>query len=125
MKNVTLADLKGTLEFFFREMFGSKTAVRFRPHFFPVHTSPVLRWISSSRSRVRRTAGSRSRDAGSSIPNVFLAVDEKRKDKAYDPEKFSGFAFGMGIERLAMIMYEVPDIRHLIDNDVRFLSQFC
>ena len=90
-------------------------------------TSPSEASSASEANRIRTQGVRWIEIAGCGIvdPNVFLAVDEKRKDRAYDPEKFSGFAFGMGIERLAMIMYEVPDIRHLIDNDVRFLSQFC
>jgi len=57
-------------------------------------------------------------------PAVFEQICEKRGDRAYDPAKISGFAFGMGIERLAMIQYGIPDIRKLIENDQRFLRQF-
>ena len=122
-KEVTLADLKGTLEYFFREMFGSKTEVRFRPHFFPF-TEPSFE--VDLKLQVKGKADKWIEIAGCGVvdPNVFDAVNEKRKDKAYDPKKISGFAFGMGIERLAMIKYEIDDIRHLIDNDTRFLSQF-
>jgi phenylalanyl-tRNA synthetase alpha chain len=58
------------------------------------------------------------------IPNVFTEVGANRGDSAYDPEKITGFAFGMGLDRLAMIMYGIPDLRLLIENDVRFLQQF-
>jgi len=120
---VTLADLKGTLEYFFRQMFGSKTAVRFRPHFFPF-TEPS--YEVDLKLQVKGKSDKWIEIAGCGIvdPNVFLQVNGERKDAAYDPEKVSGFAFGMGLERLAMIKYEISDIRHLIDNDTRFLSQF-
>ena len=121
--DVTLADLKGTLEYFFHEMFGSKTDVRFRPHFFPF-TEPSFE--VDLKLQVKGKSDKWIEIAGCGIvdPNVFEEVDGRRKEKAYDPAAISGFAFGMGIERLAMIKYEISDIRHLIDNDTRFLSQF-
>ena len=119
---VTLADLKGTLEFFLKELFGQGTKVRFRPHFFPFTEpsfevdlqSPALggRWLE--------LAG-----CGMVDPAVFDAVNGSRGDNAYDPEKISGFAFGFGLDRLAMLMADLPDIRLLIENDVRFLRQFA
>ncbi len=120
---VTVADLKGTLEYLFRELFGPKTAVRFRPHFFPFTEpsfevdlkSPALRggekWLEIC-------------GCGMVDPAVFQAVNGRRGDFAYDPEKYSGFAFGFGLERLAMILLGLPDIRLLVENDVRFLEQF-
>ena len=122
-KEVTLADLKGTLEYFFREMFGSKTEVRFRPHFFPF-TEPSFE--VDLKLSVKGKADTWIEIAGCGIvdPNVFAEVNGKRKDKAYDSKQWSGFAFGMGIERMAMIKYQISDIRHLIDNDTRFLKQF-
>ncbi|MDF1755730.1 MAG: phenylalanine--tRNA ligase subunit alpha [Verrucomicrobiales bacterium] len=122
--DVTLADLKGTLEHFFHEMFGPTTDVRFRPHFFPF-TEPSFE--VDLKLQVKGKSDKWIEIAGCGIvdPNVFLEVDGKRKKPAYNPEEISGFAFGMGIERLAMIKYQIFDIRHLIDNDVRFLSQFA
>ena len=122
-ESVNLADLKGTLEFFFREMFGSKIDVRFRPHFFPF-TEPSFEVDLKLQVKGKTDKWIEIAGCGIVDPNVFIAVDEKRKQPAYDPEAISGFAFGMGIERLAMIKYEIEDIRHLIDNDTRFLSQF-
>lgn len=121
--DVSLADLKGTLEYFFHEMFGPKTDVRFRPHFFPF-TEPSFEVDLNHQVKGKPDKWIEIAGCGIVDPNVFTQVDGKRKEPAYDPEKISGFAFGMGIERLAMIKYEIPDIRHLIDNDTRFLSQF-
>jgi phenylalanyl-tRNA synthetase alpha chain len=120
-EGVTLADLKGTVEFFFRELLGGSAQVRFRPHFFPFTEpsfeidlkAPALgdKWLE--------LAG-----CGMVDPAVFESISTKRGDRAYDPEKISGWAFGFGIERLAMIMSAVPDIRYFIENDLRFLEQF-
>jgi len=119
--DVTLADLKGTVEFFFHELLGDAVQVRFRPHFFPFTEpsfeidvkAPALgdRWLE--------LAG-----CGMVDPAVFQAINEARGDNAYDPEKVSGWAFGFGLERLAMIISSVPDIRYFIENDLRFLDQF-
>ena len=122
-ENVTVADLKGTLEFFFRELFGKDAKCRFRPHFFPF-TEP------SFEIDIKATAfgggGKWLELAGCGMvdPAVFQAVNTKRGDNAYDPEKYTGFAFGFGLDRLAMIMSGVPDIRLFTENDVRFLSQY-
>ena len=120
-EGITLADLKGTVEFFFHELLGSAAQVRFRPHFFPFTEpsfeidikAPALgdRWLE--------LAG-----CGMVDPAVFEAISSKRGDRAYDPEKVSGWAFGFGLERLAMIISAVPDIRYFIENDLRFLEQF-
>ena len=120
-EGVTLADLKGTVEFFFRELLGDAAQVRFRPHFFPFTEpsfeidikAPALgeRWLE--------LAG-----CGIVDPAVFQSINERRGDNAYDPEKISGWAFGFGLERLAMIISSVPDIRYFIENDLRFLEQF-
>jgi len=122
-EDVTLADLKGTLEYFFREMFGSKTEVRFRPHFFPF-TEPSFEVDLKLHAAGRAPRWVEIAGCGMVDPNVFAAVGEARGDSAYDPKSVGGFAFGMGIDRLAMIMYGIPDLRLLIENDVRFLRQF-
>jgi len=122
-ENVTVADLKGTLEFFFRELFGKDAKCRFRPHFFPF-TEP------SFEIDIKATAfgggGKWLELAGCGMvdPAVFESVNGKRGDHAYDPEKYTGFAFGFGLDRLAMIMSGVPDIRLFTENDIRFLSQY-
>ena len=122
-ENVSIADLKGALEFFFRELLGSDTAVQFRPHFFPF-TEPSLEIYVKSKAL---KGGERWIEiAGSGIvhPAVFEAVNKARADKAYDPEKWSGYAFGLGMDRLAMILFDIPDIRLFAQNDLRFLRQF-
>ncbi len=123
-QDVSLPDLKGTLEAFLREMFGADTAVRFRPHFFPF-TEPsfeidVKLEVKGQAPRWIEVAG-----CGMVDPAVFEAVCQSRNDRVYDPEKVTGFAFGMGLERLAMIQWGIRDIRLLIENDVRFLRQFA
>lgn len=122
-KGVTLADLKGALEYFFRELFGSKTEVRFRPHFFPF-TEPSFEVDLKFHATGKAAKWIEIAGCGMVDPAVFTEVGGKRGDSAYDPTEISGFAFGMGIDRLAMIMYGIPDLRLLIENDVRFLKQF-
>lgn len=122
-RDVSLPDLKGTLEYFLHELFGPSTDVRFRPHFFPF-TEPsfeidVKLEIKGQAPRWIEVAG-----CGMVDPAVFEAVNGSRKDSAYDPEHWTGFAFGMGLDRLAMIRWGIKDIRLLIENDVRFLKQF-
>lgn len=123
-EDVSLPDLKGTLEYFLQELFGSQTEVRFRPHFFPF-TEPsfeidVKLTIKGQAPRWIEVAG-----CGMVDPAVFASICESRKDQAFDPEKVRGFAFGMGLDRLAMIRWGIKDIRLLIENDVRFLKQFA
>ena len=123
-KDVSLPDLKGTLEYFLRELFGTSTEVRFRPHFFPF-TEPsfeidVKLQVKGQAPRWIEVAG-----CGMVDPAVFEAINKSRKDNAFDPEKVTGFAFGMGLDRLAMIRWGVKDIRLLIENDARFLKQFA
>jgi phenylalanyl-tRNA synthetase alpha chain len=123
-ENVSVADLKGALEFFMRELFGSGTDVQFRPHFFPF-TEPSLEVYVKSKAL---KGGERWIEvAGSGVvhPAVFEQVNKARSDKAYDPEKWSGYAFGLGMDRLAMILFDIPDIRHFAQNDLRFLRQFA
>jgi phenylalanyl-tRNA synthetase alpha chain len=121
-ERVTLADLKGTVEFFFRELLGGSAQVRFRPHFFPF-TEPSfeidIKAPALGGDRWLELAG-----CGMVDPAVFDSINARRGDHAYDPEKISGWAFGFGLERLAMIISSVPDIRYFIENDLRFLEQF-
>lgn len=118
---IGLADLKGTLEFFFRELFGPNTETRFRPHFFPF-TEPSY----EIDIRAEALGGKWMELAGCGVvdPAVFEAVCAKRGDRVYDPESVGGFAFGFGLDRLAMNLSKIPDIRLLVDNDLRFLRQF-
>lgn len=122
-ENVSLADLKGTLAAFAREMFGERTKIRFRPHFFPF-TEPSVECDASciacggTGCRVCKGSGwLEIAGAGIVNPAVF-------KNVGYDTEKISGYAFGLGIERMAMTRYGINDLRLLYDNDVRFLRQF-
>jgi len=123
-KNVSLADLKGTLEFFFREVFGPGTAVRFRPHFFPF-TEPSFEIDVKLEAKGKEARWIEIAGCGMVDPAVFAAVSKTRGDMLFDPEQVTGFAFGMGLDRLAMILHGISDIRHLIENDVRFLNQFA
>jgi phenylalanyl-tRNA synthetase alpha chain len=127
-EDVTLADLKGTLLAFARAIFGPDREVRLRPHFFPftepsveVDVSCFMEHVPGQRCRVCKDTGwVEILGSGMVDPNVFGYVAEY----GYDPEKMQGFAFGMGIERIAMLKHGVPDLRLLYDNDARFLEQF-
>ena len=122
-KDVSLADLKGTLEYFFREIFGPKTAVRFRPHFFPF-TEPSFEIDVKLEAKGKEDRWIEIAGCGMVDPAVFEAVGQTRKDTLFDPTEITGFAFGLGLDRLAMILHGITDIRHLIENDLRFLRQF-
>jgi phenylalanyl-tRNA synthetase alpha chain len=122
-EGVSIPDLKGTLEFFFRELFGNDAQFRFRPHFFPF-TEPSFEVDIKSTALGAADRWLEIAGCGMVDPAVFEAVNTKRGDRAFDPEKYTGFAFGFGLDRLAMIMAGVPDIRAFTDSDQRFLAQF-
>ena len=122
-ENVSVADLKGTLEFFLRELFGAHTAVRFRPHYFPF-TEPSFEIDVKSSALKGGEQWVEVCGCGMVHPSVFEAVNQSRHDNAYDPAKWTGFAFGLGMDRLAMILFDIPDIRLFAQNDLRFLRQF-
>jgi len=116
-KNVSVADLKGTVEFFFRQLLDPATKVRFRPHFFP-YTEPSFEIdLSTPHFRARGKEWIEIAGCGMVDPNVFRAV-------GYPADVYTGWAFGFGTERLAMIQYGITDIRLFTENDVQFLSQF-
>ncbi|HEY2713862.1 MAG TPA: phenylalanine--tRNA ligase subunit alpha [Chthoniobacterales bacterium] len=121
---VSVADLKGTLEFFMHELFGADAGVRFRPHYFPF-TEPSFEIDVKSKALKSGEKWIEVCGCGMVHPAVFEAVNQARDDKAYDPEKWSGFAFGLGMDRLAMILFDIPDIRLFAQNDLRFLRQFA
>ena len=121
--NVSLADLKGTLEVFVRKVIGKNSELRFRPSYFPF-TEPsyevdvsCFKCGGKGCNLCKQTGWIEVLGCGMVHPNVL-------KINGYDPEKFGGFAFGTGIDRLAMFKYGIPDMRYLYANDVRFLSQF-
>src|ERR1700677_2337356 len=116
-KNVTVGDLKGTVEFVFRELLGEEVQLRFRPHYFS-YTEPSFE-IDFSSPMVKKMGKDWLQIAGGGMvhPKVFENV-------GYDPEIWSGWAFGFGIERIAMLRYEINDIRLFYENDARFLRQF-
>jgi phenylalanyl-tRNA synthetase alpha chain len=115
--NVTVGDLKGTVEFVFKELMGPETRIRFRPHYFS-YTEPSFE-IDFSSALTRKMGKEWLEIAGCGMvhPQVFENV-------GYDPEIWTGWAFGFGIERIAMIRYGINDIRLFYENDVRFLRQF-
>jgi phenylalanyl-tRNA synthetase alpha chain len=123
-KQVSVADLKGTLEFFMRELFGADTAVRFRPHYFPF-TEPSFEIDVKSKALKGGEQWIEVCGCGMVHPAVFEEVNKARGDAAYDPEEWTGFAFGLGMDRLAMILFDIPDIRLFAQNDLRFLRQFA
>ena len=121
--DVQVGDLKGALEFFYRAMFGEETEVRFRPHFFPF-TEPSFEIDVKFHVRGQAPKWIEVAGCGMVDPAVFEEICTARGDELYHPDKVTGFAFGMGIDRLAMIKWGIKDIRLLIENDVRFLTQF-
>jgi phenylalanyl-tRNA synthetase alpha chain len=116
-KGVTVGDLKGTVEFVFKELLGKDVKIRFRPHYFS-YTEPSFE-IDFSNALVKKLGKDWLEIAGCGMvhPQVFENV-------GYDPEIWTGWAFGFGIERIAMIRYGINDIRLFYENDVRFLKQF-
>jgi len=116
-KGVTVGDLKGTVEFVFKELMGSDVKIRFRPHYFS-YTEPSYE-IDFTNALVKKMGKDWLEIAGCGMvhPQVFETV-------GYDPEVWTGWAFGFGIERIAMLRYGINDIRLFYENDVRFLKQF-
>ncbi|GBD93608.1 phenylalanine--tRNA ligase alpha subunit [bacterium BMS3Abin05] len=122
-QNISFADLKGVIAVFARKMFGRDVNIRFRPSFFPF-TEPSAEYdftcVICGGKGCRTCKGTgwlEISGAGMVDPEVFKAV-------GYDPERYTGYAFGMGVERLAMLKYQIDDIRLFYENDLRFLEQF-
>ena len=122
-ENISLADLKGTLEIFVRKMLGENLDLRFRPSYFPFTEPSYEVDVTCFKCRgkgcnlCKQTGWIEVLGSGIVHPNVL-------RMNGYDPDKYSGFAFGMGLDRLAMFKYGITDIRLLYQNDVRFLEQF-
>jgi len=137
-EDITLADLKGTLLAFARAVFGDQRDVRLRPHFFPFTEPSVEVDVSCFNCDGKGFLADGSRcylckgegwlevlGAGEVDPNVYAHVaTTERNAPGYDPEKVQGFAWGMGVERIAMLKHGIPDLRLLYENDLRFLGQF-
>ena len=122
-KDITMAQFKGTLELFVQKLFGSNTRTKFRPHNFPF-TEPsaeidvtCFKCGGEGCSMCKGEGWIEILGSGMVHPNVL-------KQNGYDPDKYSGFAFGTGLDRLAMFKFGIPDIRLLYTNDIRFLNQF-
>lgn len=122
-EGITFADLRGTLDYFVHEMFGADRRTRFRPHFFPFTEPSAEVDVScgicdgSGCRFCGNTGWIEILGCGMVDPNVFT-------HSGVDPEKYTGFAFGMGVDRIAALRYDIPDIRILIEGDMRFLRQF-
>ncbi len=116
-RGVTVGDLKGTVEFVFKEVLGGDVRIRFRPHYFS-YTEPSYE-IDFSNSLVRKMGREWLEIAGCGMVNPVVF-----ENVGYDPTEWTGWAFGFGIERLAMLRYGITDIRLFFENDVRFLTQF-
>ena len=137
-EDITLADLKGTLLMFARAIFGEQRDVRLRPHFFPFTEPSVEVDVScfncdgkgflrdGARCHLCKGEGwLEVLGAGEVDPNVFASVPATDANApGYDPEKVQGFAWGMGVERIAMLRHGIPDLRLYYENDLRFLEQF-
>jgi phenylalanyl-tRNA synthetase alpha chain len=127
---ITLGDLKGTIEAFLHALFGAEYPVRFRPSFFP-YTEPSvevdLSCIACRGKGCRACKGTgwlEIMGSGMVDPAVFEQVNKRLGRVVYDPEQVTGFAFGLGIERVAILRHGVEDIRLFFENDLRFLEQF-
>ena len=122
-EGITFGDLKGTLDYFTREIFGKDRATRYRPHFFPFTEPSCEVDVSCGVCHgegcrfCKNTGWLEILGAGMVDPNVFEFC-------GIDPEKYTGFAFGIGVERVAALRYDLPDLRMLMTGDMRFLSQF-
>jgi len=117
-KNIRMSDLKGTLLQLMQELFGSDTQIRMRPSFFPFTEPSAEVDVSYRKKGAENTGWLEVLGCGMVHPRVL-------EMSGYDPEQYSGFAFGMGAERLAMLKYGIDDIRHFYNNDERFLNQFA
>jgi phenylalanyl-tRNA synthetase alpha chain len=122
-KGITFADLKGTMDYFVKQMFGENRRTRLRPHFFPF-TEPSAEVDMSC--GICDTKGCRfcGNTGWIEILGCGMVDPEVFKHAGVDPDVYQGFAFGMGIDRIAALRYDIPDIRILVEGDMRFLKQF-
>ncbi len=122
-KNITFADLKGTLDVFAKQLFGSKTKVKFRPHHFPF-TEPSAEMDVSCFKCGGKGCRFCKNSGWIEILGCGMVHPHVLEMSGIDPEEYTGFAFGMGLERIALLKYEIDDMRLLYENDIRFLGQF-
>jgi len=123
-RHITMADLKATLQLFAREMFGPKSGVRFRPSFFPF-TEPSAEFdVRCFKCGGEGTCRFCKRSGWLEIGGSGMVHPNVLRNVGYDPEEVTGWAFGMGIDRIALLKYEIDDIRLFFDDDLRFLQQF-
>jgi len=122
-RQVSMADLKGDLTYFARQMIGPDVNIRFRPHFFPF-TEPSVEYDFSCHVCGGKGCRVCKHSGWIEISGAGMVNPKVLRNVGYDPEAVTGYAFGMGVERIAMILFGIPDIRMLYDNDVRFLEQF-
>ena len=122
-KNITFADLKGTLQEFARELFGEDTKVKFRPHHFPF-TEPSAEMDVTCFKCGGKGCRFCKGEGWIEILGCGMVHPKVLKMSGIDPEEYSGFAFGVGLERIALLKYEIDDMRLLYENDARFLKQF-
>lgn len=122
-KNITFADLKGTLAEFAKELFGEDTKVKFRPHHFPF-TEPSAEMDVTCFKCGGKGCRFCKGEGWIEILGCGMVHPKVLKMSGIDPEEYSGFAFGVGLERIALLKYEIDDMRLLYENDVRFLKQF-
>ena len=122
-KNVSMADLKSVLQSFAKEMFGPNVRIRLRPHFFPF-TEPSVEYDFTCVVCEGKGCNVCKNSGWIEIAGAGMVDPAVLKNVGVDPEIYSGYAFGLGIERLAMLRYRIPDLRFLYENDVRFLEQF-
>ena len=122
-KNVTFADLKGTLAEFAKEVFGEETKVKFRPHHFPFTEPSAEMDVSCFKCKGKGCRFCKN-EGWIEILGCGMVHPHVLEMSGIDPEEYQGFAFGMGLERIALLKYEVDDMRLLYENDVRFLRQF-
>jgi phenylalanyl-tRNA synthetase alpha chain len=122
-KGITFSDLKGTLQEFARELYGDNTKVKFRPHHFPFTEPSAEMDVSCFKCG---GAGCRfcKGEGWIEILGCGMVHPNVLKMSGIDPEEYSGFAFGIGLERIALLKYEIDDMRLLYENDIRFLKQF-
>ncbi|MEY8522782.1 phenylalanine--tRNA ligase subunit alpha [bacterium 1XD8-76] len=122
-KGITFADLKGTLQEFARELYGPETKVKFRPHHFPF-TEPSAEMDVSCFKCGGKGCRFCKGEGWIEILGCGMVHPKVLRMSGIDPEEYSGFAFGMGLERISLLKYEIDDMRLLYENDVRFLKQF-